>query len=139
MRKGKVAFAFVLLMAASLVLSACGGSGPSAGGSSSGGTNAITITAKESGCPSGETYCWDPPAFTVTSGQPVKVTVVNPSTNANAHSFEVQNITGAQSGDVAPGSQKDVTFTAPAAGSYPFICAVPGHADLGMKGTLSVK
>jgi azurin len=37
----------------------------------------------------------------------------------------------------APGATTEVTFTAPAAGTYPFICTVPGHYMM-MKGTLTV-
>jgi nitrite reductase (NO-forming) len=36
------------------------------------------------------------------------------------------------------GEQMVVEFTAPKAGSYDYICAVPGHAMAGMKGTLTV-
>ncbi len=37
----------------------------------------------------------------------------------------------------APGDKSDVTFTAPAVGTYPFICTVPGHY-ITMKGVLTV-
>jgi len=40
---------------------------------------------------------------------------------------------------VGPGETTDITFQAPAAGSYTFICSFPGHYALGMKGTLVVK
>jgi azurin len=36
-----------------------------------------------------------------------------------------------------PGETSEVTFTAPAAGSYPYICTVPGHYML-MKGVATV-
>ena len=36
-----------------------------------------------------------------------------------------------------PGKSTEITFTAPAAGSYPYICTVPGHYIM-MKGTLVV-
>jgi azurin len=36
-----------------------------------------------------------------------------------------------------PGETTEVTFTAPAAGDYPYICTVPGHYMM-MKGTLTV-
>jgi azurin len=38
-----------------------------------------------------------------------------------------------------PGETKEVSFKAPAAGSYPFLCSFPGHFAAGMKGTLVVK
>ncbi len=37
------------------------------------------------------------------------------------------------------GETVEVSFKAPAAGSYPFICSFPGHVAGGMKGTLNVK
>ncbi|HEY3291667.1 MAG TPA: plastocyanin/azurin family copper-binding protein [Anaerolineae bacterium] len=39
---------------------------------------------------------------------------------------------------VKPGDTGTVTFDAPAAGQYPFICTFPGHYVL-MKGTLTIK
>lgn len=39
---------------------------------------------------------------------------------------------------VKGGESSSVTFDAPAAGEYPFICTFPGHAVL-MKGTLTIK
>ena len=39
---------------------------------------------------------------------------------------------------LGPKKSGDVTFKAPAAGEYPFICSFPGHFML-MKGTLTVK
>ena len=39
---------------------------------------------------------------------------------------------------LGPKQSADVTFTAPAAGEYTFICSFPGHYML-MKGTLTVK
>jgi len=36
-----------------------------------------------------------------------------------------------------PGESTEVTFTAPEAGTYPYICTVPGHYML-MKGVLTV-
>jgi len=39
---------------------------------------------------------------------------------------------------VPSSGKRNVTFNA-APGTYTFYCAVPGHAALGMKGTLTVK
>jgi azurin len=36
-----------------------------------------------------------------------------------------------------PGESSDVTFTAPGAGTYPYICTIPGHYMM-MKGVLTV-
>jgi azurin len=40
---------------------------------------------------------------------------------------------------VGGGETADVTFKAPAAGTYTFLCSFPGHFAAGMKGTLTVK
>ncbi len=40
---------------------------------------------------------------------------------------------------VGPGESDTVTFIAPAAGTYDYICTFPGHALAGMRGTLNVK
>jgi azurin len=40
---------------------------------------------------------------------------------------------------LGPGESDTVTFTAPAAGVYDYICSFPGHAMAGMRGLLTVK
>jgi azurin len=40
---------------------------------------------------------------------------------------------------LGPGESDTVTFIAPAAGTYDYICTFPGHALAGMRGTLNVK
>jgi uncharacterized cupredoxin-like copper-binding protein len=40
--------------------------------------------------------------------------------------------------EVDPGATKTLTFTAPAAGTYQVICAIPGHFGGGMNATLTV-
>jgi azurin len=40
---------------------------------------------------------------------------------------------------LGPGETDSVTFTAPAAGTYDYVCTFPGHALTGMRGTLTVK
>jgi uncharacterized cupredoxin-like copper-binding protein len=39
---------------------------------------------------------------------------------------------------LAPGGKATITFTAPAAGTYTFLCTYPAHYAGGMKGTLTV-
>lgn len=41
--------------------------------------------------------------------------------------------------DVDPGGEKIVRFTAGRAGTYTFICNIPGHKESGMVGTLEVR
>ena len=40
--------------------------------------------------------------------------------------------------EVDPGATKSLTFTAPEAGTYQVICAIPGHFGGGMEATLTV-
>lgn len=40
--------------------------------------------------------------------------------------------------EVEAGDSKTLTFTAPAAGTYQVICAIEGHFNSGMEGTLTV-
>lgn len=42
-------------------------------------------------------------------------------------------------GLVKGGQSESVSFTAPAAGTYVYLCTFPGHFELGMKGVLTVK
>jgi nitrite reductase (NO-forming) len=46
---------------------------------------------------------------------------------------------GSMNNPIKPKEAKEVTFTAGAPGSYYYICTVPGHAALGMKGTFTVE
>ncbi len=41
--------------------------------------------------------------------------------------------------EIEPGESKTLTFTAPDAGTYEVICAIDGHFDAGMNGTLTVE
>lgn len=41
--------------------------------------------------------------------------------------------------EVEVGDTKTLTFTAPAAGTYQVICAIPDHFDAGMEGELTVE
>lgn len=40
---------------------------------------------------------------------------------------------------LGPGESETVSFTAPAAGAYDYICTFPGHALTGMHGVMTVK
>lgn len=68
---------------------------------------------------------------------------VNAAATARATNFippALQNQMIAATGLAGNGETVEVTFKAPAeAGSYTFLCTFPGHAAVGMKGTLTVK
>ena len=111
----------------------------------------------------GELMAYDIPTFTVKAGQKVHLTLKNdaamptmshnwvlvkPGTEA-AVSSAAQTAGEAKGfiplvGDVLasteqakPGQRVEITFTAPAAGTYPYICTNPGHY-MTMKGTMVV-
>jgi nitrite reductase (NO-forming) len=50
---------------------------------------------------------------------------------------EADAISGANTGPVSGGESKTITFKAPAAGSYEFVCLIPGHAAAGMVGSFT--
>lgn len=63
----------------------------------------------------------------------VSFTVVN--RGDTPHDFK---IAGKKTPIYAPGKRGTLRITFSRAGRYPYICAVPGHTSLGMKGTLRV-
>lgn len=145
-----------------LVLTACGGGGGGAasggGGGAAGGPLTIEIGSD------GENLAFDKTTLTAAAGQPVTVNFKNNSA-AQQHNWvlvdggesvaaEVANAgltagpaAGYLSADKANvlattavlngGESGSVDFTAPAAGTYLYICTVPGHYPL-MQGTLTV-
>lgn len=127
-----------LIAAFALALSACSsGAIPNTGGTS------LNTTMTD--------FKFSPASWTVPVGKPVTVTLTN--SGATPHTWTVMKkpISGSftaadqadilfDSGTVAAGSSKTVTFTAPSAsGSYQVICTQPGHFEAGMIGQLTVK
>jgi nitrite reductase (NO-forming) len=51
---------------------------------------------------------------------------------------DVDALAGVTTGAVPPGESKTISFTAPAAGAYQYVCTIPGHAPAGMVGTLTI-
>jgi plastocyanin len=144
-------------VAAALVLSACTGGG---GGGGAGGTGGGLNVGSD-----GEALAYAPATLTATAGQEVSVTFKNNST-AQQHNWVLvnggddvaarvdeaginagpPNYLPAGSADVIastqmlqPGGTETITFTAPAAGTYRFICTYPAHYAGGMAGTLTVQ
>lgn len=78
---------------------------------------------------------FDPKEVTVPANTPVTITLVNKG--ATAHTFDIDAL-NVHSGEVQPGATATVTVNA-AAGSYQYYCAIPGHKEAGMVGTLTVQ
>jgi len=137
----------VLVLFASVLLAACGK-----------GTAELNIASV------GETMAYDQTNLTVKAGQKVHLVLTNHATSqAMKHNWvlvqpgkedevatagmtagEGKNYVQPGDGNVIahtpisqPGGQTEVTFTAPAAGTYPYICTYPGHYKT-MHGTLTV-
>lgn len=125
----------VLMLALSLLLAACGSSNKAT----------LNVTATDSG--------YDSKNYTVPAGAEVTLNMTN--NGAVEHEFAIlklgQHVTppfGEKDEDkilweldgVQPGSNKSGTFTAPTEpGDYDVICGVPGHIEMGMIATLTVK
>jgi uncharacterized cupredoxin-like copper-binding protein len=125
---------FWIVSAFSLLLVACGGSGPS--------TN-LSVDMLE--------FMYNPSDFTVPAGQEITLELSN--TGAVVHDFIVMNA-GAEVGqdfgeedeaniyfkaELQPGASDTFTFTAPSQpGEYQVVCGIPGHYTAGMVGKLIV-
>ncbi len=133
----KIAVMMGVILALSLVLTACGGSGSASSGAS------ISATMSE--------FKFDPGTWSVTAGQQVSLKLTNSGSVEHSWVLMSKPVAGSSFTDadkanilfsktVPAGQSATVTFTAPAtAGDYQVLCDVPGHLEAGMKGTLTVK
>jgi azurin len=154
---------FAALLGALLVLAACGNNNAGGGGASSGGASGGGPTTLEVGS-DGENLAFDKTTLTASAGQQVTVNFKNNSAvqqhnwvlvnggEAEAQAIADAGLTAGLASQYLPADKANVlantevldggesgqaTFTAPAAGSYLYICTVPGHYPL-MQGTLTV-
>jgi len=84
----------------------------------------------------GSEYSFSPNTITVKKGATVKLTFKNVG-NA-IHTWTIDGL-NADTGSILPGSSKTIEFDATAAGTYEIYCAVAGHRESGMVGTLTVE
>jgi plastocyanin len=77
---------------------------------------------------------FDPEELTIPADTEVTIHAIN--SGALPHTFTITDV--ADTGEVAAGASADVTLNLPA-GEYEYFCAVPGHKDGGMVGTLIVE
>lgn len=96
-------------------------------------------------------YFFKPDSLSPNSGQVVRLTLVN--SGSVEHNFTLPDVTKDKAAEpwkdpsltttvvakALPGVSGKGSFTAPAPGEYVFYCSIPGHAELGMHGTLVVK
>jgi plastocyanin len=88
----------------------------------------ITITGTE--------FAFSPSAITLKKGQPAQITFKNGGTYP--HNLTIADL-GIKTKTIQPGEQDTIQFTPDKTGQFGFMCTVPGHADRGMKGTLTVE
>jgi len=139
-------------LAATFALTGCGGTDGNAIAAQS--AAAVEVQADPSGALAFQQTTLETPA-----GQPVAVNFGNPAPLPHnwvlvqpGQEQAVVDASAAKNGDAVgvPGviagsavlnanGQETVTVPGQAAGTYPYICTVPGHYAAGMKGTLTVK
>lgn len=133
---------------AALALAGCGREEPAATPerAAAGTSVAITATVNESG--------FRPDTWTVPAGRDVTLTLENAGSEAHSwtvladrvatqddllHYIDQEGAVLAETGNVAPGQSRSVTFRIDDPASYQVVCTVPGHFAVGTQGTLVVK
>lgn len=128
-----------MLVATAVLAVACGGGAAEEPAP----TFSFDVTAQD-------TFVYEPAALTVKAGSQVTVNFTNsgvlqhnwllisPGVSA-ADASDADALAGATTGEIGSGETKSVTFTAPPAGTYQYVCTVAGHAEAGMLGTLTVE
>jgi plastocyanin len=142
--KPKSSFAALCILVASLGFAACGddddetdtaaapapATTDAGGGGGGAGGGGLTVTADEGG-----DLAWEPTELTTQAGQ-VTITLDNPA--AVSHNIEIEGNGVDEVSDTV--SQSTTTVTANLQpGEYRYYCNIPGHAEAGMDGTLTVK
>lgn len=94
------------------------------------------VTAVKEVTVSGTEFSFSPAVITVKNGERVKVAFQNKGNTG--HNFGVLGL-GVSTKTIGPGQTDTIEFTAPASGTYTFICSVPGHREAGMEGSLQVE
>ena len=130
----KSAVLLIVVLSLSFVLSACGPK-----------TTTLNVVVND--------FSYTPTTFTVPAGQPVTLVVKNDG--STEHEFAIMkkgtSVTPPfgdkdegniywELDEIAPGSTKTGTFTAPTEpGEYEIVCGLAGHIEKGMVATLIVK
>ncbi len=87
------------------------------------------------------------PTLDLKVGQAYKITLTNSGTMPHAWEITSEKATGSQvlfgakiasTTYLAPGASGSITFTPNQAGTFYYICPVPGHVALGMWGTVNI-
>jgi uncharacterized cupredoxin-like copper-binding protein len=126
MKFRSIAVMVLMILTASIVLSACGGSAPATGGGKT-----ISVDAAE--------FTFAPNKLDAKVGEKLTFKITNKGTLD--HSFVVADAGGTVIGriDVKIGGSASLDFTPSKAGTYQFYCDVPGHKESGMIGTINAQ
>lgn len=120
----------VLLLALTVVVAACGGGGGGDQQNNGGGGGAVSEEVIMTD------YAFDPQDLTFNQGDKVTLTIKNEG--STAHDFTVEAL-DVSSGQIAVGDSAQVEIPTDQPGEYEVVCTVPGHKELGMVGTLTIK
>ena len=131
-RSGRPALLAALVLGA-ITAAACGGTAASAGPATPVPSGVVAVEAAKDSA-----YSFTPSAITVPAGS---VTFSVRNAGSEEHEFEIFKADGTTVIDeiegLVPGLTKSLTVTL-APGTYPFMCKLNGHDQLGMKGTITV-
>jgi uncharacterized cupredoxin-like copper-binding protein len=151
--------ALVMLAVVALATAACSAAGDQTTTSSSGGDETTTTAGEGQASTELATsiveYEFTPDTWTVPAGEQVSITITNEGTLKHEWVLMQEGVNITSEADlpasedelmadfvnveeeVEPGETKTLTFEAPPAGTYQVICAIPGHFNAGLKGTLT--
>ncbi|MGE5225641.1 MAG: multicopper oxidase domain-containing protein [Planctomycetaceae bacterium] len=130
--------ATALLLALSIVATACGGGSSDAGAAAGGGTSGeraaggpttVSVTLSD--------FTIDPATMTAPAGTAITFEVTNDGPAPHTFAVKTPDQTY-DTGEIQANASATLQVPALAAGSYGVLCTVPGHEQLGMKGTLTV-
>jgi plastocyanin len=135
-----------ILLAALLALAACNGDGNGDDGDAGNGAAGDASTSIQA---SATEFAFDPDSWTVPAGEPVTLDFTNDgdiehewviieqgTTLSATEEFEEDHVVWEI--EAAPGETETGEFTVDEAGTYQVVCAIEGHLDAGMEGTLEV-
>lgn len=136
----------LVLAAALLVLAGC--SSPASDSDSSGSTGPASSSNPGFAPPQPQTVhmtasgqfsagvAFEPNEFTVISGGEVTVLLHNSVKDGVSHNWKVDGVATVPT--TSAGASNEVTFTAPAPGTYTFYCSIGSHRAAGLEGTMTV-
>ena len=127
----RIAKVLIVVAAIALVLTSCGGRSTPTGSAADGSTGPRTLEVSLS------EFAITPSTIHAPTGVPLSFHVTNDG--QAVHTFSVNTGSGVkQTPEIAPGTSAELSVPSLAVGDYTVACTVPGHADLGMRGTLMV-